>query len=124
MSQQIQTVQQILAEHLLRHHELPSLQELCSKSSQTADECSQSLQNLSTEDLLIVFSVLTPNVLLSIFQQTSTSVPSQKLWCELFLHKHNKQHSIGEPITVQFQDNSEEMKSKTAMQELMELKNS
>jgi hypothetical protein len=113
----------VLSEHLLLHTELPSVSEVCFRLSITTDEYARLLSLCSKEELSIVFSVLTPLVMMNVFQKTSETVAAQKLWCELFLEQKGVQSSSTTlPITVQFVDEKKEEHFQTAMESFEEIK--
>lgn len=116
-----------LAEQLLLHNELPDIRTLCSNLSITIDDYAGLVMQCSADELKSVFSVLTPMVIMNIFQQTTEHIPAQKLWSELFL-KSTVASSSTEPnsITVQFVDEPKtvENSSLSALEEVLRLQQS
>lgn len=111
------------SEHLLLHTELPSVSEVCFRLSITTDEYARLLSLCSKEELSKIFSVLTPLVMMNLFQKTIDTVSAQKLWCELFMEQkgvHSSSSTL--PITVQFVDEKKEEHFQTAMESLDEIK--
>lgn len=117
----------LLAEQLLLHNEFPEVRVICSKLSITIDEYVEILLQCSSEELKSVFTILTPRVVMNIFQQTSESIPAQKLWSELFLKSTGASNMTEQnSITVQFLDEPKKVQnsSPSALKEVLKLQQS